>query len=72
MAGYVPTYTKVRELKRRKNSSTPGSSKGPNCKKSPLKIRGAKDARFYKTDPEGFRNYGLEILKLQTHINSLN
>lgn len=37
-------------------SSTPGISKGMNCKKTQLKMRLAKDTRFHKTDPLNYAN----------------
>ena len=47
-----------------KGSSTPGISKGWNCKKTPAKLRFCKDAPFYKTDPERYAAVSVEINKL--------
>jgi hypothetical protein len=50
--------------KRTTASSTPGKMKGPNCKKSPLKVRLAKDTKFHKTDPKEFEKATREVYKL--------
>jgi len=42
-------------------SSTPGKMKGPNCHKSPLKMRYAKDVKFYKTDPLQYEQACIEV-----------
>lgn len=57
---------KKRKLNMRsgKGSSTAGILKGDNCKKSPLKIRYARDSRFYKTDPLNYLAACAEIDKL--------
>ncbi len=53
-----------RKGKRTSASSTPGKLKGPNCKKSPGKIRMAKDTKFHKTDAKEFEKATAEIYKL--------
>lgn len=45
-------------------SSTNGKDKAAGCKKSPLKIRMAKDSRFHKTDPLNYTKAIEEINKL--------
>lgn len=69
-----PVYQGKRKIKssykrpkdqKRGSSSTPGKLKGDNCKKTPNKIRYAKDSRFIKTDPRGYqRVWDEEISKL--------
>lgn len=48
-----------------RGSSTPGSAKGPNCRKSPSKTRYAKDTKFHKTDP-------LKYAEICKEIDALN
>ena len=44
----------LKAWKKAKGSSTAGTSKGNNCKKTELKTRLSKDNRFYRTDPKGY------------------
>lgn len=58
------SYKRPKDLKRG-SSSTPGKLKGDNCKKTPGKIRYAKDSRFIRTDPQSYqRVWDEEIEKL--------